>query len=72
MLRPTRRVLPVLIANGTAWGVAPSEQSERMAAALTKAGKPVTVVNLLPDGMANSQARVQLLKALESFLHDHI
>jgi hypothetical protein len=43
-----------------------------MVEALTKAGKPVTVVNLLPDGTASSETRVQLLKALESFLHDHI
>jgi dipeptidyl aminopeptidase/acylaminoacyl peptidase len=64
--------IPILIAYGAAWGAAPSEQSERMVKALTKAGKPVTVVDLLPDGMASSETRVQLLHALESFLHDHI
>jgi dipeptidyl aminopeptidase/acylaminoacyl peptidase len=65
--------IPILIAYGAAAsGPVPNEQSERMVKALTKAGKPVTIVNLLPEGMANSETRVQLLKALESFLHDHI
>lgn len=64
--------IPILIAYGATWGALPDEQSERMANALAKAGKPLTVVKLAQDGMASTEGRVQLLHALESFLHDHI
>ncbi|MFZ1904292.1 MAG: prolyl oligopeptidase family serine peptidase [Steroidobacteraceae bacterium] len=66
--------IPVLVAYSTADGVVPNEQSERMAGALGKAGKPVTVVKLPEEDhwMSRSETRVQFLHALESFLHDHI
>jgi dipeptidyl aminopeptidase/acylaminoacyl peptidase len=62
--------IPILVASAA--GPVPDQQSQRMIEALNKAGKPVTVVNLSPEGMLSAEARVQLLKALESFLHDHI
>ncbi len=66
--------IPILIAYSTADGVVANEQSERMAEALGKAGKPVTVIKLPQEDhwMSRSETRVQLLQALESFLHDHI
>jgi dipeptidyl aminopeptidase/acylaminoacyl peptidase len=66
--------IPVLVAYSTGDGVVPNEQSERMADALTKAGKSVTVIKLPEEDhwMSRSETRIQLLKALESFLHDHM
>jgi|HubBroStandDraft_1064217.scaffolds.fasta_scaffold03417_2 dipeptidyl aminopeptidase/acylaminoacyl peptidase len=66
--------IPVLVAYSTGDAVVPNEQSERMAGALGKAGKPVTVVKLPEEDhwMSRSETRVQFLHALESFLHDHI
>jgi dipeptidyl aminopeptidase/acylaminoacyl peptidase len=66
--------IPILIAYGTGDGVVPNEQSERMAEALSKAGKSVTVVKLPYEDhwLSKTETRVQLLQALESFLHDHI
>lgn len=66
--------IPVLVAYSTSDGVVPNEQSESMAGALGKAGKPVTVVKLPEEDhwMSRSETRVQFLHALESFLHDHI
>ena len=64
--------IPVLIAYGD--GAVPNSQSERMAAALQKAGKPVSVVKF-PDGESwgsSTGARLQLLKALDSFLREHL
>jgi dipeptidyl aminopeptidase/acylaminoacyl peptidase len=66
--------IPVLVAYSAGDAVVPNEQSERMAEALGKAGKPVTVMKLPQEDhwMSRSETRVQLLHALESFLHDHI
>lgn len=66
--------IPILIAYSTGDGVVANEQSEHMADALGRAGKPVTVVKLPQEDhwMSRSETRLQLLKALESFLHDHI
>jgi dipeptidyl aminopeptidase/acylaminoacyl peptidase len=66
--------VPVLVAYSTNDNIVANTQSERMVEALRKAGKPVTVVTLPQDDhwMSRSETRVQLLKALESFLHDHI
>ncbi len=63
--------IPILIAYGTG---AQSAQSEHMADALRRADKPVTLLKLPQEDywMSSSEARVQLLKAVESFLHDHI
>jgi dipeptidyl aminopeptidase/acylaminoacyl peptidase len=66
--------VPVMIAYGTGDGVVPIEQSTRMAEALEKAGKPVTVVKL-PDEdhwLSQAQTRTQLLEALESFLKQYL
>jgi dipeptidyl aminopeptidase/acylaminoacyl peptidase len=66
--------IPLMIAYGTGDGVVPTEQSIRMAQALQKAGKAVTVVKL-PDEdhwLSRAETRVQLLKELESFLRQHL
>jgi dipeptidyl aminopeptidase/acylaminoacyl peptidase len=65
---------PVMIAYGTGDGVVPTEQSTRMADALQKSGKSVTVVKL-PDEdhwLSQAQTRTQLLEALDSFLKQHL
>jgi dipeptidyl aminopeptidase/acylaminoacyl peptidase len=66
--------IPILIAYSTNDGVVANEQSERIAEALRNAGKPVTLLKLPQEDhwMSRSETRVQLLHALESFLHDHI
>ncbi len=66
--------IPVMIAYGTGDGVVPNEQSLRMADAMTKAGKAVTLVKL-PDEdhwLSRAETRTQLLKELESFLKQHL
>lgn len=66
--------IPVMIAYGSGDGVVPNAQSTRMAEALQKAGKPVTVVKL-PDEdhwLSRADTRTQLLKELESFLKQHL
>ena len=66
--------IPVMIAFGTGDGVVPIEQSRRMADALQKAGKAVTVVKL-PDEdhwLSRADTRVQLLRELEDFLRQHL
>jgi dipeptidyl aminopeptidase/acylaminoacyl peptidase len=65
---------PVMIAYGTGDGVVANEQSIRMAEALQKAGKTVTVVKL-PDEdhwLSQAETRTQLLQALEGFLKHHL
>ena len=65
---------PVLIIYGTSDGVVPSDQSERMAAALSKAGKPVKLVRL-PDEdhwLSRSDTRIQMLSEVEAFLREHL
>jgi dipeptidyl aminopeptidase/acylaminoacyl peptidase len=65
---------PILIAYGTGDARVPTEQSERMAEALRKAGKSVTVVKL-PDEdhwLSRTETRVQLLQAVDGFLHEHL
>jgi dipeptidyl aminopeptidase/acylaminoacyl peptidase len=66
--------VPVLIAYGTGDGVVPTEQSIRMAEALQKAGKMVTVVKLPDEDHWLSQAatRTAVLEALDSFLKQHL
>jgi dipeptidyl aminopeptidase/acylaminoacyl peptidase len=51
-----------------------NEQTLRMADAMNKAGKAVTVVKL-PDEdhwLSRAETRTQLLKGLESFLRQHL
>jgi dipeptidyl aminopeptidase/acylaminoacyl peptidase len=65
--------IPVLIAYGSGDGVVANEQSIRMAKAMSKAGKAVTLVKL-PDEdhwLSRADTRTQLLKELESFLKQH-
>jgi dipeptidyl aminopeptidase/acylaminoacyl peptidase len=66
--------IPVMIAYGTGDGVVPTEQSLRMAEALQKAGKTVTVVKLPYEDHWLSQAatRTAMLEALDSFLKQHL
>jgi dipeptidyl aminopeptidase/acylaminoacyl peptidase len=67
-------VAPILIVYGTGDGVVANSQSEKMAKALTSAGKPVTVVKL-PDEdhwLSRGETRVQLLEALDTFLSAHL
>ncbi len=63
-----------MIAYGTGDGVVPTEQSIRMADALQKAGKTVTVVKLPDEDHWLSQAatRTAMLEALDSFLKQHL
>ena len=66
--------IPVMIAYGSGDGVVPNAQSTRMAEALQKAGKPVTVVQL-PDEdhwMSRADTLTKLLEALQSFLKQHL
>jgi dipeptidyl aminopeptidase/acylaminoacyl peptidase len=66
--------IPVLIMYGSGDGIVPNEQSERMAHALSTAGKTVTLVKL-PDEdhwLSHTETRVDMLKGLDSFLHDHL
>ena len=67
-------VAPILIVYGTGDGVVANSQSEKMAKALSSAGKPVTVVKL-PDEdhwLSRGETRVQLLQALDAFLSAHL
>jgi dipeptidyl aminopeptidase/acylaminoacyl peptidase len=66
--------VPVFIAYGTGDGVVANDQSLRMAEALRKAGKEVTLLKL-PDEdhwLSRAETRTQLLKQLEDFLHQHL
>jgi len=66
--------IPVMIVYGNGDAVVPNAQSERMAKALTAAGKRVTVVKLADEDhwLSRTDTRVQLLKAFEGFLHDNL
>ena len=61
---------PVLLIHGDRDHVVEIEQSEKMAAALKAASKPVEFLTIKGDdhGLAQSANRVQLLQALEAFL----
>jgi dipeptidyl aminopeptidase/acylaminoacyl peptidase len=66
--------IPVFIGYGTGDGIVANAQSLRMAEALRKADKPVTLVKL-PDEdhwLSRADTRKQLLEALESFLKQHL
>jgi dipeptidyl aminopeptidase/acylaminoacyl peptidase len=63
-----------MVVYGDGDAVVPNAQSERMAKALSAAGKRVTVVKL-PDEdhwLSRTDTRVQLLKAFEGFLRDNL
>jgi dipeptidyl aminopeptidase/acylaminoacyl peptidase len=65
---------PILIVYGTGDGVVPTEQSERMARALSAAGKPVALVTLPGEDhwLSRTDTRVQVLRELDSFLKVHL
>jgi dipeptidyl aminopeptidase/acylaminoacyl peptidase len=66
--------IPVMLIYGNSDGVVANEQTLRMADAMNKAGKAVTVVKL-PDEdhwLSRAETRTQLLKGLESFLRQHL
>jgi len=65
---------PVMIVYGNGDAVVPNAQSERMAKALNAARKRVTVVKLADEDhwLSRTDTRVQLLRAIEGFLHDNL
>ena len=66
--------IPVMLVYGSGDGVVANEQTLRMADAMNKAGKAVTLVKL-PDEdhwLSRAETRTQLLKQLEDFLHQHL
>jgi dipeptidyl aminopeptidase/acylaminoacyl peptidase len=66
----SRVTVPVLLIHGRGDGVVPYEQSEVMASALKKAGKPVQFVTLGEEDhwLSRSETRLQMLKACVEFL----
>jgi dipeptidyl aminopeptidase/acylaminoacyl peptidase len=66
--------IPILIVYGTGDGIVPNEQSERMARALSAAGKSVTIAKLPGEDhwLSRSDTRIQVLRQLDSFLKDHL
>jgi dipeptidyl aminopeptidase/acylaminoacyl peptidase len=65
---------PILIVYGNSDSIVPNDQSLKMEAALRTAGKPVTLVKLTDEDhwLSRTDTRVQLLTAIESFLHDNL
>jgi len=65
---------PVLIVYGNWDALVPNAQSERMAQALSAGGKKVTLVKLSGEDhwLSRSDTRVQMLKAVEEFLHANL
>ena len=65
---------PVLLLHGREDAIVPFQQSQLMAEALGKAGKPVTFVAL--DGedhwLSRSTTRTQVLRSLEEFIARHL
>ena len=66
--------IPILIVYGTGDAVVPNEQSERMAHALSAAGKSVAVATLSGEDhwLSRTDTRVQVLKELDGFLKSHL
>ena len=62
--------VPVLLLHGVDDSVVPIDQSEKMAKALEKAGKPVRFVKLQGEDhwLSRSDTRLQVLKELDAFL----
>jgi dipeptidyl aminopeptidase/acylaminoacyl peptidase len=65
---------PILILYGTTDDVTPNAQSERMAAALSKAGKSVKAVKLPAEErwLSRSETRIQMLNEVDAFLREHL
>ena len=66
--------VPLLMVHGDMDAQVPFEQSEDMDHALTRAGKPHQLIRI-PDGdhlLSAEKDRVTLLRAVETFLNDHL
>jgi dipeptidyl aminopeptidase/acylaminoacyl peptidase len=65
---------PILLVYGNSDSIVPNSQSLKMKEALSAAGKQVSLVKLDDEDhwMSHSETRVQLLKAVEAFLHDNL
>jgi dipeptidyl aminopeptidase/acylaminoacyl peptidase len=65
---------PILIVYGNSDSIVPNAQSLNMAEALRSAGKQVALVKLADEDhwLSRTEARVQMLKAFEDFLHDNL
>ena len=65
---------PILILYGTTDDVTPNAQSERMAAALSRAGKSVRAVKLPAEErwLSRSETRIQMLNEVDAFLREHL
>jgi dipeptidyl aminopeptidase/acylaminoacyl peptidase len=66
--------IPILLIYGTGDAIVPNDQSERMAHALSVAGKSVTVATLAGEDhwLSRTETRVQVLKELDSFLRTNL
>jgi dipeptidyl aminopeptidase/acylaminoacyl peptidase len=65
---------PVLIVHGTKDRTVDHDQSERMSAALRKAGKPVVAAELEGGDhfLTHERHRIQFFKAMDAFLQEHL
>ena len=66
--------VPVMLLHGIADSAVPIAQSERMARALEKAGKPVTFVKLPGEDhyLSRAETRLQVLQELEKYLAQYL
>jgi dipeptidyl aminopeptidase/acylaminoacyl peptidase len=66
--------IPILLMHATDDTVVPFSQSESMARALSRAGKPTTFVPLPGEDhwLSRGDTRTQMLKVLEQFLAAHL
>ncbi len=66
--------VPILLIHGADDTIVPFEQSKAMAAALTKAGRPTTVVTLPGEDhwLSRGETRTAMLKATVDFLAAHL
>lgn len=64
----------VLLLHGTDDTYVPFSQSERIAGALARSGKPVTLVKLQGDdhGLSKAPTRLEALEAVGAFLHQYL
>ena len=65
---------PILLIHGMDDSVVPISQSEQMARALQAAGKPARLVKLAGEDywLSSSDTRVQVLREIKGFLHEHL
>jgi dipeptidyl aminopeptidase/acylaminoacyl peptidase len=62
--------MPILLIHGLDDTVVPYDQSRTMAAALSRAGRPATLVTLKDEDhwLSHSETRLEMLKAMVQFL----